>query len=1680
MAAPVTKIYQLSTLGFDVVDKQLKSIAKDFDAIKKAKKSAEGGLTAAIDTGDIDGAKKFREELQKLKIAEQELRVQRQQMLNEQKAENIARQAAIQAEKERVKGLRDASGWYGKLTTDIRELGAAIKNVQNQGDVVTFRGQQFQFDAAIKKLQELTAAEQAFRRQFAADRTLVGEYTTGIVNAFKQMGLDDLIAGQVTRTQDKLNSLNNEFNELQRELKETQAAGLATNSIEKQMIDNRNEVIKLDTELSRLRTDLRGVGDVGNQINASLKSGFSQVKGQLSSLLVQYLGVQAAISAAQSGIQDAKLSSDQFTDLEIQLNNDKVAADKLNTALKELDTRTTLTGLQAIADVALKAGVTSENIAAVTEAIDKTKVAFGKDFGSVEQGTETFAKLINIFFDDGQITGDRILKIGNSIRSLANETVASVPFLTDFSGRLAGLRQISSITLPDILGLGAGFEEFKQSAEVSSTVLLKVIPKLAADTEKFAEVAGLTNEEFTQLINNNPAEALIRVSEALVKSGKDITTVSEALADSELGSGRITTIIGTLGGKADIFRQRIARAGDTIQETGAIEDAFVKKNNNLAGSFDKLSKQASDFFASKGFQTALSGILALLTAIIGALPVIIPLVGLLTVNWIAQNAALLGLRAQLILYNIAIGFNLIAINALRVANLAYLVVMFLVNNGLRLITAAMRLFGITTTAATGPLGVLLALAGLLVTAFKAFGGAFGTSSAQLSEYNKKLQLTRDITREVMRATSEQMAQARLLVGVVKDVTISEETRLANLKKLIDIDTVFQKALVDGKINYEKLNEALTNYNNNLIKSAELEAIRARATRETTRLTDIQITKQDIEFAISSKNFKELSDEELKLISDRALANTGSAFGGPPGEKEILKAARDVVKGLDAQAKETTEAIQRIQELYKDKTKDIVDDSKKAAEEIGGATPKIVPFEVDIPKLQQDLEDLNKKINEFKGAGKDLDKLIADRDKKQAELDKLLQKQKGGRARGSKLSGEQKDVLKDIDAFRDEELARLNESFLRKSEFQRRETNLLVESEDGRLKLTRAHQNVLIDEEEKFLLEQLEINTNAIDKKLAFLKGANAEERKQIAELNLEKIKIEQETNNKIFEIRAKLLKDNLETEVKNTIEIVTRVKEDPTVSEPDKAQAQLDADKKILDLTIEFNRQMDLLEKDRNNVSKKNQDDRERERRVRAQNVVDDEKKLLDAQLIEIRRAGERQSTQYEINFVKLRNTILNNDRLTASQRKKALEKLAALQNFTILSNELVQLQKEFKNIEEQYKKGLKTEQEFLDAKLKLEKKAEEQSKAQKEVNKQKLTAPNVTSLQQLFSEQLSRAFGFEDDSEQARVLAEVVAQGYDLATQAMNSFFDAEQQRIQSSLDLQLERLEIEKQQVIARAESQEEIASLEKQFEAKKRDAQRKAGEELKKTKRSEAKIALAVELANIAVQASQYPFPASLIIGALLSGLAFGRYGLRIAEINAQKFEKGGQPGKMKGRMSRAISSVRRAIDPASIQRDEVPTRGGKFKGRQHRDGGTPFHFKGSRFEAEVDELAIIRTKGAPKGRKFKVEGTQEQIASAINRIGGGIDFKPGANIKKFETGGAIGQSLQAPIFKPASAAILNANNNDDVVDALNEQREMIKELADAQSRRIDRIQVQQVTRTVTNAQNKQVRQNNVGTL
>lgn len=225
-----------------------------------------------------------------------------------------------------------------------------------------------------------------------------------------------------------------------------------------------------------------------------------------------------------------------------------------------------------------------------------------------------------------------------------------------------------------------------------------------------------------------------------------------------------------------------------------------------------------------------------------------------------------------------------------------------------------------------------------------------------------------------------------------------------------------------------------------------------------------------------------------------------------------------------------------------------------------------------------------------------------------------------------------------------------------------------------------------------------------------------------------------------------------------------------------------------------------------------------------------------------------------------------------------------------------------------------------------------------------------------------------------------------DAAKTIADGFIQNQQRQIDKDLELRQQALDTEKAKRSAQAQSVAEQEALDREYDQKKQGLEREAFERRKKLAIKQ----LAIEFAVASIKAISAGFETGGIYGALAAeALVALEYAAKYAAVQSQQFAKGG----------------------------EVPSDGGEFGGRPHSQGGTKFQFRGGQFEAEAKELAIINKRSAQSNEQLTVSGTVKQIASALNRYGGGVEFAPGARLNRFEYGGSLGATLPAPYLPPS---------------------------------------------------------------
>lgn len=287
------------------------------------------------------------------------------------------------------------------------------------------------------------------------------------------------------------------------------------------------------------------------------------------------------------------------------------------------------------------------------------------------------------------------------------------------------------------------------------------------------------------------------------------------------------------------------------------------------------------------------------------------------------------------------------------------------------------------------------------------------------------------------------------------------------------------------------------------------------------------------------------------------------------------------------------------------------------------------------------------------------------------------------------------------------------------------------------------------------------------------------------------------------------------------------------------------------------------------------------------------------------------------------------------------------------------------------------------------------------------------------------------------RLFKESWDKALDLAAQYFASQAQLQNQEVENNYQSVLDFNEKEKQKRLALAQSKAEEQAIEEEYEQKKKEADRKRNNERREIARKQ----LEIEFAIASMRALSSGMESGGYAGAIIAqAYALGQYLIALNNLNSQQFAKGGM----------------------------VPTdRGGDIYGPSHSGGGVPFNFN-----AEGKELAIINKNSSMDSGKYNVTGTPRQIASAINAVGGGVSFAPGARVQKYEYGGMLGSNLTAPIFRGYYSN--SSNGQADYSDMFGAMINMVSATND----RIDRLTVELPLSTLKKEQDRSAKKVSVG--
>ena len=300
---------------------------------------------------------------------------------------------------------------------------------------------------------------------------------------------------------------------------------------------------------------------------------------------------RAAVNAF-AGMEQEMANVRKFTGMDA----DEVAA--LNEEFKKIDTRTSREELNQLAQEAGRLGKSSQkDVLGFVRAADKINVALD-DLG--DGATLTLSKLTGIFGDEKRLgTEKALLSVGSVINELSQNCSASAPYIAEFASRMGGVGAQAGMTVQHIMGFAAVLDSNNQKLEASSTALSQVIVRIYQDPAKYARVAGMDVQKFSNLVKTDMNAALIEFLSTLKQAGS-MDVLSPMFKDIGENGSRAISALSTLANHIDEVKSQQLVANEAFAEATSIDKEFEVQNNTVQAQLDKAKNRVHELAVELG------------------------------------------------------------------------------------------------------------------------------------------------------------------------------------------------------------------------------------------------------------------------------------------------------------------------------------------------------------------------------------------------------------------------------------------------------------------------------------------------------------------------------------------------------------------------------------------------------------------------------------------------------------------------------------------------------------------------------------------------------------------------------------------------------------------------------------------------------------------------------------------------------------------------------------------------------------------------------------------------------------------------------------------------------------------------------------------------------------------------
>lgn len=426
---------------------------------------------------------------------------------------------------------------------------------------------------------------------------------------------------------DEVKSLENSFASTDKELKNIP---FSLNQAELASQKLRNEAQKLHEEYRNAGGRLADTADKYKTLGDTLTQTGDVMKG-VGSFATKFLtvplllGGTAAIKASidfESAFAGVKKTVNETYDANGKL---VISYADLSQGIRDMakELPATTTEISEVAEAAGQLGIETENVLTFS----KTMIDLGESSNlGASQAADALARFANIT----QMSQNDFDRLGSSIIDLGNNYATTESEIVALGMRLAGVGAQVGMSEAEILGLAAAMSSVGIEAEAGGSAMTQSLKKMqnavaahadvnerlaaaaenlsAKDFKKFrnevaesehilasfADVAGMTSDQFADLFTDDPARALQKYVEGLEKASKNGENLNEILGMVEISGIREADAMLRLAGNSKLVGDALDTSTQAWKENTALTDEASKRYETTESKLKILKNQVTD------------------------------------------------------------------------------------------------------------------------------------------------------------------------------------------------------------------------------------------------------------------------------------------------------------------------------------------------------------------------------------------------------------------------------------------------------------------------------------------------------------------------------------------------------------------------------------------------------------------------------------------------------------------------------------------------------------------------------------------------------------------------------------------------------------------------------------------------------------------------------------------------------------------------------------------------------------------------------------------------------------------------------------------------------------------------------------------------------------------------------